>query len=101
MDEMESLSHTKWECKYDVVFIPKHRKKTLYGRLLQHQWVSPIGSQSRAGPLRIRITRNADQVVRKVRPMLRMIFVLGDVEKLSTDQTAEALSLGAAVKVRL
>ena len=36
MDEMESLSHTKWECKYHVVFIPKCRRKTLYGELRQH-----------------------------------------------------------------
>ena len=35
MDEMESLSHTKWECKYHVVFIPKCRRKTLYGELRQ------------------------------------------------------------------
>src|SRR5690554_1823356 len=27
------LSHTKWECKYDVVFIPKNRRKALYGEL--------------------------------------------------------------------
>ena len=33
MDEMESLSHTKWECKYHVVLIPKCRRKTLYGAL--------------------------------------------------------------------
>ena len=33
MDEMESLSHTKWECKYHVVFIPKCRRKTLYEEL--------------------------------------------------------------------
>jgi putative transposase len=33
MDEMESLSHTKWECKYHVVFIPKCRRKTLYVEL--------------------------------------------------------------------
>jgi putative transposase len=32
MDE-GSLSHTKWECKYHVVFIPKHRRKSLYGEL--------------------------------------------------------------------
>jgi hypothetical protein len=25
MDELESLSHTKWDCKYHVVFIPKCR----------------------------------------------------------------------------
>jgi REP element-mobilizing transposase RayT len=29
MDEYESLSHSKWECKYHVVFIPKCRRKTL------------------------------------------------------------------------
>ena len=31
MDEYQSLSHTRWECKYHVVFIPKCRRKTLYG----------------------------------------------------------------------
>jgi len=36
MDEYESLSHTKWECKYHVVFIPKCRRKTLYGQLREH-----------------------------------------------------------------
>ena len=33
MDEYESLSHTKWECKYHVMFIPKYRRKALYGQL--------------------------------------------------------------------
>ena len=36
MDEFESLSHSKWECKYHVVFIPKCRRRTLYGQLRQH-----------------------------------------------------------------
>jgi putative transposase len=36
MDEHESLSHTRWECKYDVVFIPKDRRKALYGELQKH-----------------------------------------------------------------
>src|SRR5258705_10850215 len=36
MDDYESLSHSKWECKYDGVFIPKYRRKTLYGELRQH-----------------------------------------------------------------
>jgi putative transposase len=36
MDEFESLSHSKWECKYHVVFIPKCRRKTLYGQLRPH-----------------------------------------------------------------
>lgn len=36
MDDYESLKHTKWECKYHVVFIPKCRRKTLYAQLRQH-----------------------------------------------------------------
>ena len=36
MDDYESLSHSKWECKYHVVFIPKCRRKTLYVELRQH-----------------------------------------------------------------
>lgn len=36
MDKFESLSHTAWECKYHVVFIPKCRRKALYGELRVH-----------------------------------------------------------------
>jgi putative transposase len=33
MERYDSLNHTKWECKYHVVWIPKCRKKVLYGQL--------------------------------------------------------------------
>jgi len=33
MDDVETLAHTTWECKYHVVFIPKYRRKALYGQL--------------------------------------------------------------------
>lgn len=36
MDKTESLNHTKWECKYHVVFIPKGRRKTLYAELRKY-----------------------------------------------------------------
>ena len=36
MDTFESLSHSVWECKYHVVFIPKCRRRTLYGTLRPH-----------------------------------------------------------------
>jgi putative transposase len=36
MDDYESLSSTKCECKYYVVFIPKYRRKVLYGELRQY-----------------------------------------------------------------
>ena len=33
MEHVQSLNHTLWECKYHVVWIPKYRKKSLYGQL--------------------------------------------------------------------
>ena len=33
MKEYQSLSHTRWDCKYHVVFIPKRRKKKVFGVL--------------------------------------------------------------------
>lgn len=36
MKEYQSLSHTRWDCKYHVVFIPKRRKKRIFGVLRRH-----------------------------------------------------------------
>ena len=33
--DMNSLSHTKWNCKYHIVFAPKFRRKIIYGKLKQ------------------------------------------------------------------
>ena len=40
MQDWESMSHVRWECKYHVVFIPKYRHKVFYGR-----------ARSRVGPI--------------------------------------------------
>ena len=33
MRSVESLSHTRWECKYHIVFIPKYRRKAIFGQI--------------------------------------------------------------------
>jgi len=33
MEDFESLAHVRWECKYHVIFIPKYRKKVIFGGL--------------------------------------------------------------------
>ena len=33
MRQVNSLNHTRWECKYHIVFIPKYRKKVLFGKI--------------------------------------------------------------------
>ena len=30
---MNSLAHSKWDCKYHLVFIPKYRRKAIYGEI--------------------------------------------------------------------
>jgi len=36
MKEYQSLSYTCWDCKYYVIFIPKRRKKLIFGKLRKH-----------------------------------------------------------------
>ena len=36
MSAYDSLNHTKWDCKYHIVFIPKCRRKVLYGKVRQN-----------------------------------------------------------------
>ena len=33
MNTVKSLNHTKWECKYHIVWIPKYRRKSIYKEL--------------------------------------------------------------------
>ena len=36
MKNIQSLCHSVWDCKYHIVWIPKCRRKVLYGRIRQH-----------------------------------------------------------------
>lgn len=36
MRDYEILAHTRWDCKYHVAFIPKKRRKLIYGKLRRH-----------------------------------------------------------------
>ena len=32
-DDVRSLSHSKWRCKYHIVFAPKYRRQVIYGKI--------------------------------------------------------------------
>jgi len=57
MKEYQSLSHTRWDCKYHVVFIPKRRRKLIFGKLrkqigeLLHDLANQKGSEILEGHL--------------------------------------------------
>jgi putative transposase len=36
MTPAESLNHTRWDCKYHLVWVPKYRRKVLYAQLRRH-----------------------------------------------------------------
>lgn len=36
MNDTSSLNHSRWECKYHIVWIPKYRRKILYGQLRKY-----------------------------------------------------------------
>ena len=36
MNDYRSLSHTKWDCKYHLVWIPNYRTKVIYGELRKY-----------------------------------------------------------------
>lgn len=37
-DDVSSLSHTKWDCQYHIVFTPKYRRKAIYNKLRRDIW---------------------------------------------------------------
>jgi putative transposase len=43
MKEYQSLCHTKWDCKYHVVFIPKRCKKMIFGAIRKHLGKIEVG----------------------------------------------------------
>jgi putative transposase len=57
MKAYQSLSHARWDCKYHVVFIPKRRKKRMYGALRRqlveifHELASHKESKTVEGPV--------------------------------------------------
>ena len=59
MDEYQSVAHTKWDCKYHVVFIPKCRRRTLYVQLRKplgevfRQWAGQKESRIEEGHMMI------------------------------------------------
>ncbi|ENI37996.1 hypothetical protein SUW_01266 [Staphylococcus aureus HI049B] len=42
--DTNSLAHTKWNCKYHIVFAPKYRRQVIYGKIKKERKKSkPLG----------------------------------------------------------
>src|SRR5215468_9670607 len=61
----ENLRHTRWECKYHVVFIPKYRKRSIYG------WV-----RRELGPIIRDLAQQKESVVEEGHLMADHVYML-------------------------
>ncbi len=65
MNDPQSLAHTKWECKYHVVWIPKYRKKKLFE-----------GLRRELGPVLRELARHKESEILEGRMMLDHVHML-------------------------
>jgi putative transposase len=65
MNDPQSLSHTKWECKYHVVWIPKYRKKKLFE-----------GLRKELGPVLRELARHKESEILEGRFLLDHVHML-------------------------
>lgn len=78
----ESLSHSKWECKYHVVFVPKYRKKVLYGKI--RKFLGPVfhelASQRRSKILEGHMVQDHVHMLIQIPPKYAVSEVVGYIK---------------------
>ncbi len=90
----ESLSHSQWDGKYHVVFLPKGRKKALYGKI--RSFLGPVlrelagqrGSTIVAGPM---VQDHVHRLIR-IPPTYAVAEVIGSIKGQSAIAVARQLS---------
>jgi len=94
MDEFQNLSHTVWECKYHVVWIPKYRKKVLYGELRKHlgSILRELATQRESSILEGHLMLDHIHVLVSIPPKYSVAQVVGFIKGKSAIQIARTFS---------
>ena len=90
MDEFQSLSHTVWECKYHVVWIPKYRRKVLYGELRRHlgSILRELAMQRESKIVEGHLTKDHIHMLISIPPKYSVAQVVGFIKGKSAIQIA-------------
>ncbi len=90
MDEYQSLSHTVWDCKYHVVWIPKCRRKVLYGGLRKHlgKVFRMLARQKECNILEGHLVADHVHMLISIPPKYRVSDVVGFIKGKSAIQIA-------------
>ena len=79
MSTYESLSHSKWDCKYHIVCVPKGRQKELYGKV--RKFVAPVfhelASQRRSQILEGHMVQDHVHMLIRIPPQYAVAEVVG------------------------
>ena len=90
----ESLKHSKWDCKYHVVFIPKFRRKVLYGKI--RKYLGPVfhelASQRQAKILEGHMVQDHVHMVIKIPPKYSVAEIVGYIKGKSAIAVARQFS---------
>ncbi len=79
MHEWNSLSHVRWDCKYHIVFVPKYRKKELYGKTRRQvrEILQSLCKQLDVEILEGHLMRDHVHMCLKVAPKYSISYVIG------------------------
>ncbi len=79
MHDWQSLSYLRWDCKYHVVFVPKYRKKSLYGKFRRRvgQILKELCQQKGIEMLEGHIVADHVRMCLSIPPKYSVVFVIG------------------------
>lgn len=90
MYDNQSLSHTRWECKYHVVWIPKYRKKVIYGDLRKHlgEILRELAEQKKSRVIEGHLMADHVHILLTIPPKFAVSQVVGFIKGKSAIQIA-------------
>jgi len=93
MGTVESLGHTRWDCKYHLVWIPKCRRKVLYGQLRQHlgQVLHDLAGQKESKILEGHLQADHVHMLVSIPPKYSVAQVVGFIKGKSAIHLPEAI----------
>lgn len=90
----ESLAHSRWDCKYHIVFIPKGRKKELYGKI--RKCLGPVfhelAGQRNSNILEGHMVQDHVHMLIKIPPKYSVAEVIGYIKGKSAIAVARQFS---------
>ena len=96
MTTAESLSHTRWDCKYHLVWVPKCRRKVLYAQLRKHlgQVLHDLAGQKESKILEGTLQADHVHVLVSIPPKYSVAQVVGFIKGKSAIHIARSFWAG-------